>query len=98
MIRPARVHEFRAVAILESEFIGLALVLVIALTTTSAAFGALPPDTTQNIALFLTPSPELLGPVAQTGRKSWDCQPEQAAASGNASSAELPTAGTAPGD
>jgi hypothetical protein len=42
----------------------------------------------------LAPSsaPSLLGPITESGRKGWECKPEQAAAASHAAGGELPAA------
>jgi len=41
-------------------------------------------------ALAPSGAPTLLGPIAETGRKGWECHPEQAAAGSGWQGAELP--------
>jgi hypothetical protein len=41
-------------------------------------------------ALAPSSAPALLGPITESGRKGWECKPEQAAAASHAAGAELP--------
>ncbi len=43
-------------------------------------------------ALAPSQTPALLGPIDEHGRTGWECKPEKAAASSNASMGELPQA------
>jgi hypothetical protein len=43
-------------------------------------------------ALAPSDSPSLLGPIDEHGRIGWECKPEKAAASSNATMGELPQA------
>ena len=41
--------------------------------------------------LIPSAAPALLGPIAESGRKGWDCKPEHAAAAATSREAELPS-------
>ena len=73
----------------------LALPVALALLTLgSAAFARaslVAFDQFANAPLLASPVPVLLGPINELGRNGWQCKPEQAAKTVDASAAELPT-------
>lgn len=54
--------------------------------------GAASLETALEGALAPSAAPSLLGPITESGRKGWECKPEQAAAASHAGGAELPAA------
>ena len=77
----------------------LVLVAVLAAILTASGLALAGAVSLQDLANpKLTPSgvPQLLGPIAQAGRKGWECMPERAAAAKLANVADLPADGPSP--
>lgn len=75
------------------------LLFVLALILGSTGFaiaGAVSLQGLSDQGLVPSAVPALLGPIAEAGRKGWDCAPEKAAAAKSRAAAELPADGSAP--
>lgn len=75
-----------------SHIVLIGLLLLGALSLRTAFAGADSLTTIDAASLLPSETPELLGPINETGRTGWACRPEQAASAKAPASAELPLA------